>query len=123
MSLIQIFTLISVLSPALAVPAEECISQLFERCEKKHPDHGCAVFTREPKTPHPVHKYNWIEEKDQCTRPLGSPYFIVAIPKKQTAAWIERSGDGGFENWRYDPYSFNRINDKRISINNQDNEE
>ncbi|KAJ9054075.1 hypothetical protein DSO57_1018334 [Entomophthora muscae] len=101
MSLIHILTLLSVLSPALAVPAEECISQLFERCEKEHPDHACAVFTREPKTPHPVH----------------NPYFVVAIPKKQTAAWIERSGDGGFENWRYDPYSFNRINDKRISIN------
>ncbi|KAJ9055228.1 hypothetical protein DSO57_1005928 [Entomophthora muscae] len=115
MCLIQTIVFLSVLSPSLSVPAAECIETLYEKCKRENPDHACAVFYSEPMTPHPIYKYKWIEEKDQCSPPFGTPYYIVAIPKKQTAAWIVRSGDGGFENWRFDPSAFNRL-DKRITI-------
>ncbi|KAJ9055231.1 hypothetical protein DSO57_1005931 [Entomophthora muscae] len=115
MSLIQIFTLLSVLSPALAVPARECIGRLYEKCERENPRFACAVFSKEPEIPEPTFTQDWIKREERCSYSFGSIYYIVAIPKNETGWWIKRNGDGGFDNWRYDPYAFYR-NNNQISL-------
>ncbi|KAJ9064126.1 hypothetical protein DSO57_1033677 [Entomophthora muscae] len=111
------FLLISILAAALV--SSDAISDVLglmrDRYTAEYPNHTCAVFRNRPKTPYPygvpaswvwVHRVNWFIEY---------PYY-VCISRLNHGDWIERTGDGGYDNWHYDPDGFIRTSDHRIAV-------
>ncbi|KAJ9070549.1 hypothetical protein DSO57_1006888 [Entomophthora muscae] len=91
------------------------LCEILAKYSAEYPDHACAMFRKEPKTPHPYglpstwvwhHLDHWL---------LDYPYY-VCISKSNHGDWVERTGHGGYDNWCYNPDPFTRTNDRRLTV-------
>ncbi|KAJ9054435.1 hypothetical protein DSO57_1036715 [Entomophthora muscae] len=85
---------------------EECLTVYLANAIEDNPDKACAIVT--------LNKYrlrgNWFTyEKLQCTHFW---FELFCARKGDTNNFLQRLGDGGMMNWRYDGYSFRREGDK-----------
>lgn len=83
-----------------------------------NPAHTCAVFTHAPNPSFDMPNYkeipdSWIYKID-CSRIFDCVY-IVCIEKSAHGDWVERNGDGGYENWLFNAVFFRR-DDRRLIV-------
>ncbi|KAJ9070080.1 hypothetical protein DSO57_1012136 [Entomophthora muscae] len=113
MNIVSISVLIAAFARGDAI--FEALGPALAKFSDKYPDHACAMFRNKPKTSHTdglpdtwvwIHVEHWL---------IKFPYY-VCISKSNHGDWIERTGDGGFYNWCYNPGPFIRTNDRRLTV-------
>lgn len=91
---------------------EECVERFHDRVQQYHPGYACAIMREGYRFSTP--KSYWIIFSKHCYD-HGDKLYGICIPPRDVGAWLERKGDGGFRNWRYNSRYFTR-NGARITL-------
>ncbi|KAJ9070547.1 hypothetical protein DSO57_1006886 [Entomophthora muscae] len=94
------------------------LCQTMDRLAAAYPNHACAVFRKYPKVAYypRYHPRTWISHIPYPRTFLKSLPVYICIPRSEHGEWLERKGDGGFDNWCFDPSAFNRTSDRLIYV-------